>query len=341
MKPVVSLIIANWNGGEVMKNCLSSLSSIDYPNWELIIVDNGSGDGSEQYVKKFNKLKGRFTLVKNRTNLGFAKANNQGYEKSEGKYILLLNNDTKVPADFLSKMINKMEEDKSIGLMQPKIFMMDKEGYLDNAGSFMTDIGFLQHWGFLCHDGEEFNKEREIFSAKGACILIRRQVIERVGLFDEKFFSYFEESDFCWRVWLAGYRIIYYPKAHIYHKVGFTIKRLNVFNINYHYYKNRISSLIKNLELGNLLRILPVHIIISLGIAMIFLLRGQPKNSFMIFKSILWIISNLPEILQKRAMVQKIRTVSDRKLFDKLMRPVNWKQYFNDFERIEADLRKK
>lgn len=342
MKPFISIIIVNWNGGEVFLNCLKSIAKLDYPNFEVIIVDNGSTDGSLDYISVLKNTKGfrGSKIIENNSNLGFAKACNQGFEKSKGEYILLLNNDTRVNPDFLTVLVNRMQEDSSIGVIQPKIYLMDKPGHLDNAGSFLTRIGFLQHWGFLSKDGKEFNIEREIFSAKGACMLIRRSVIEKVGLFDKIFFSYFEESDFCWRVWLSGSRVIYFPKTFIYHKVGFTIRRLNVANINFHYYKNRIASIIKNLELYNLILILPMHLIISFGITLVFLLKFQPKNSLLILKAIFWNLFNIERILKKRTDVQKLRKVRDSYIFDKLMRPINWGQYLKDFKRIEEDIKR-
>src|SRR5690606_38016835 len=110
-KKLVSIIIVNWNGKEVLENCLRSLKGINYPNWELILVDNGSTDGSE-------KISTKHTLIKNNTNVGFATANNQGYKKAKGEYILLLNNDTKVTKNFLTEMVEKMENDNTIGAIQ-------------------------------------------------------------------------------------------------------------------------------------------------------------------------------------------------------------------------------
>lgn len=340
MTPPVSIIIANWNGGEVMKSCLIFLEKISYPNWEVIIVDNGSTDNSENAITDFKIGIKKYRIIKNSKNLGFAPANNQGYQKSSGKYLLLLNNDTEVPKDFLDILVKKMEADPSIGVIQPKIKLLDKPGYLDNAGSFFTRIGFLHHWGFLQKDSPEFDKEVEIFSAKGACMLIRRSIVDKIGLFDDRFFSYFEESDFCWRVWLSGYRVVFYPKSYIYHKVGYTIKRLNVLQINYHYYKNRIYSLIKNLNAANLLIVLIPHLIISIGIAGLFIIRMQPKNGLMILKAIGWNIGNLPAIWIARIKTQKYRKVTDNHLFSKLSRPINWIQYAKDFKRVEADLKK-
>lgn len=325
---LVSIIIVNWNGGEVFRQCLSSLSKVKYSNKEVIIVDNGSNDGTEDLA-----------TIKNDSNLGFAPANNQGYEISKGKYILFLNNDTRVHPEFLKKMVARMQKDESIGVMQPKIYMMDKSGYLDNAGSFITKIGFLDHWGFAEKDSDEFGKERQIFSAKGACMLVRREVIEKVGLFDDGFISYFEESDFCWRVWLAGFKVMFFPEAHIYHKVGFTIKRLDVGNINFHYYKNRITSLIKNLGFLNLITILPVHVLISLGISIVFLLRGNWKASLMIIKAIVWNLINLGRTLKKRHRIQSKRKVSDSKIFSTLSKKVDWLGFYSDFKRVEKDIK--
>lgn len=340
-QPLVSIIIANWNGAGVFKDCLVSLAKIKYPNWELVVVDNGSTDDSADLAEQVKLPAKRVLVIKNNHNVGFAGANNQGYDKSQGEYVLLLNNDTKVDPNFLSLLVKRLEDDLSVGVIQPKIYLMDKPGYLDNAGSYLTRIGFLQHWGFLSKDSNEFSAEKEVFSAKGACILIRRAVLEKVGLFDSAFGSYFEESDFCWRVWLAGWKVLFFPQAVIYHKVGFTIKRLDVVNINFDYYKNRIRSLIKNLELLNLIQILTVHIFISLGLAGLFLIKGKAMNALMIIKAVLWNLTNLDETLKLRKGIQSTRVVTDQVLFLNLMKSINWSQNRKDLKRIEDDLKAK
>ena len=209
-KPLVSIIIVNWNGGEVFRQCLQTLSGLTYPKFEIILVDNGSTDGSQEYYQVFKSLVRKVKVVKNKTNLGFAPANNQGVKLARGEYVLLLNNDTKVEANFLHKMVARMQSDPSIGALQPKIYMIDNPNNLDNAGSFLTWTGFLYHWGFGSIDTAEFSKERLVYSAKGACLLTRKEIIAKLGLFDDAFVSYFEESDFCGRIWLAGYKVIYF-----------------------------------------------------------------------------------------------------------------------------------
>lgn len=337
--PKVSIIIVNWNGGETFKKCLLSLNKNDYPNWELIVVDNGSKDNSQLLPQKLGYSESRYQLIKNTYNVGFASANNQGCKIARGKYVLFLNNDTVVEKNFLSILVDKMESDGAIGAVQPKIYILDKNGYLDNAGSFLTKIGFLEHWGFNEKDGKEFGTEKEVFSAKGACLLIRKEIIDKIGLFDPNFVSYFEESDFCWRVWLFGWKVLFYPKSKIFHKVGFTIKRLNVAEINFHYYKNRITSLIKNLEIQNLIIILPIHLFISLGIALAYLITLNFKSSAIIVKAIVWNIFNIRKILINRKKVQNLRRVNDKYIFDRLSHPVNFAKFYKDFLRVGKDVK--
>src|SRR5260221_8789697 len=162
--PVVSIIVVNWNGESVLPDCLSSLTKLKYKRFELIVVDNGSNDKSieilERYRSRFKNLK----LVKNNLNKGFVDANNQAEKISKGEYVLLLNNDTKVSADLLNLLVARMESDSKIGVLQPKIYIMDNPKYLDNAGSFLTKIGFLRHWGFQKKDSIEFGQETKVFS---------------------------------------------------------------------------------------------------------------------------------------------------------------------------------
>lgn len=336
-KPLVSIIIVNWNGGEVFEECLVSLSKIIYPNWELIVVDNGSTDQSELFCKKLSRLRNRVKIIKNSNNVGFAKANNQGFEESRGEYILLLNNDTKVEKNFLNIMVDKMVSDQSIGVIQPKIYLMDQPNRLDNAGSFFTKSGFLIHWGFGKVDSDQFNHEKDVFSVKGACLLTKREIINTVGLFDSDFVSYFEETDFCWRVWLLGLRSVYYPKTSIKHKVGFSSKKLDVYSVNYQSLKNRILSLLKNLSLVNLFIILPIHLGILLGLSLYYLLRFQINKTTMIVNAIGWNIKNLYKIFKKRSMVQKIRRVSDSYIFERTLQSFNLNEMIRHFKKVEEN----
>jgi len=163
-------------------------------------------------------------------------------------------------------------------------------------------------------------------------------LIDKIGLFDDDYFAYFEESDFCFRVWISGFKVLFFPKTFIYHKVGFTTKTQNVNFLNYLYYRNRINSLIKNLEFKNLIWIFPLHIFISFGIGFVFLIRGSVSNFLMIMRAIKWNFVNLNKTLNKRKKIQKYRIFSDKEIFERVGRAVNFGKFFNDFKRVEKDL---
>lgn len=339
INPLVSIIIVNWNGKEVLRQCLASLEKINYQNWELILVDNGSVDGSENLVENFNLKYKSYHLIQNLKNLGFAIANNQGLKKAHGKYILLLNNDTEVKSDLLIKLVKWMENRPTVGVIQPKILIMDKKGYLDNAGTFLTRLGFLEHWGYMKKDGAEFNNERQIFSAKGACMLCRKGVIDKVGLFDSDFFNYFEESDFCWRVYLAGFNVMYVPLASIYHKVGFSSKKQNQAMVNYHSLKNMMSAFIKNLQFKNLVFIGIAFILLNLFLSFYYLLRFRFNQALMIWKAIFWNLFNLRNTLNKRKFTQSLRKRSDGEIFKKVMHPLSLNKMWEHFQKVEANFK--
>lgn len=321
----VSIIIVNWNGGEIFRNCLESLKKLKYKDYGLIIVDNGSTDGTQEWATVLNK-----------ENLGFAGGNNQGYEKANGQYIWLLNNDTLVRPDTLDKLVEYMDKHLDVGVIQPKIKIMDKPELLDNAGSFLTQSGFLEHWGYLQKDDQEYSQVRDIFSAKGACLFTRKNIIEKVGLFDPDFGSYFEETDFCWRVWLTGYKIRYYPLTEILHKVGYTSKRMDPVGTNYASFKNRLCSLIKNLEYKNFY-IIFLHLFLIKLLAIYYLFRFQFNKSMMVWRAIWWNVVNLNNTLRKRNFVQKLRIKTDSEIFKTILVPWNFREMFSHFLRAEAD----
>lgn len=330
-RDLVSIIIVNWNGIEHLKKCLPSLTGQSYKKIEIILVDNGSRDGSVDFVKKyFPKIK----IIKNKKNLGFAEGNNIGYKYCNGEFILFLNNDTKVTPDFLIKLLKPLKNNPTIGGVQSKILFMDDPKRLDAVGSFLTNTGFLYHLGVYKIDSPKFNKEIDIFSAKGACMCFKRQVLEEVAIngdiLDSRFFAYFEETDLCHRVWLLGYRIVYVPSSVIYHKYGATSQRLRKPFIEYHSYKNRIAAYIKNLGFINLLKILFLHLVSVQALSLVFMLRGKLTIFLSIQRAILWNILNIKETLEYRKIVQnKIRTVKDDIIFPQIVKNPGVTYYLN------------
>lgn len=323
MNKLISIIIVNYNGKKWLKKCLDSLFYQTYKNFEIIFVDNASSDESVEFVKQYYP---EVKIIINKENLGFAGGNNVGYENSKGEYILLLNNDTVVTKDFLKILVGYLDGNKDVGIVQPKIYLTRGEKLLDSTGSFLTQTGFLQHSGLFETDHGQYDEIREIFSAKGACMLIKKELIEKIGFLDENYFAYFEETDLCWRTWLAGYKTVFLPKAVIYHDMGLTVRKLPSSFIDYHSFKNRICTLIKNLEAKNLLIIMPIHLFCCAGISFLFFIKLKFRNSWAIWRAIGWNIRHLEEIYQKRANVQKhIRLVTDKEIFKLLNRKTCFK----------------
>lgn len=317
MNKLVSIIIVNWNGKKNLQKCLFSVFRQEYRKIEVVLVDNASKDGSVEYVKsRFPEVK----IIINKGNLGFAQANNIGYNISRGEYVLFLNNDTQVTKKFLLELIKVIRADEKIGGVQGKIFMMDDRKRLDTVGSFLTSTGFLYHYGFAKKDSSIYRKQIDIYSAKGAAMLFRRSVLEKVKvdgeIFDGRYFAYFEETDLCHRVWLSGYRIVFVQNSIIYHKIGATSRELDSAFVQYHSFKNRINSYIKNLGEFNLIKILSIHIILCCLISLMYLIRRKLKIFWVINKAILWNIGNLGPTLGKRQYIQHhIRKVHDRMFF--------------------------
>lgn len=337
--PLVSIIIVNWNGKELLRTCFDSVGQITYPNFEIIVVDNGSIDGSVDHIKGLTKLRInglKIKLIENRENLGFAEGNNIGVKAAKGEYLLLLNNDTEVEPDFLESLVDEMEFNPKAAVVQPKIiFSLYKK--LQAGGSFFTGSGFLNPVGFFKDPNDsQYNQKMKIFSANGACMLIRKSVIEKAnGLFDPDFFAYFEETDFCWRAILAGHEVIYEPKSVIFHKGRQTSIRLASGTSQYLSFRNRIYGLISNLGKWEFLKVFPIHVFFSLGWMIAFILLGKFSCALAIPKAYWWNIINIKKTLRNREIVQrKIRKISDREIMLEYRKERPLREYFLFFYKM-------
>jgi len=317
---MISVIIANYNGARFLKGCLDSLKEQVYRDIEIIVIDNGSSDNSLEILQKYPDVK----VIRNQRNLGFVGANNLGFKAAKGEYLLLLNNDTKVDSLFLEKLVERISRDKEkLGVVASKLLCMDEPNRLDAVGSFLTKYGFLYHVGFLEIDNGQYDNLKEIFSPKGVCCLISKNLLEEIGAFDESYFSYFEESDLFWRVWLSGRRIELVPESIVYHKGSYTGRRLPSDFIDYHSFKNRVCTLIKNLEFKSLCKILPVHIFLCLAISFLYLVTLRVKNSYAVIKALGWNLFHLSSTLRKRRFVQNnVRKVRDKELFKEIKKDI-------------------
>ena len=212
LSPKVFIIVLNYNGKEVLKTCLLSLLEVEYPNLEVVLVDNNSSDGSfEEARRDFSRM----NFIKNEENIGFAAGNNVGIKFALDRgadYVLLLNQDTKVFPDFLSKLVTAAEEDKTIGIVNPLVFGMTEKEIWFSGGK----ISWLKMKAYHDHD-ERSGGFYETEFLSGCSILMKKEVFAKIGLWDEDFFLYWEDADFSLRARKAGFRIGIVPESHIFH----------------------------------------------------------------------------------------------------------------------------
>lgn len=311
---LVSVIIPNWNGLELMKICLPSLLKQSYENFEVIVVDNGSSDGSVNYLKvKFPQIK-NVVLSKN---FGFSKAVNEGIKASKGEFIFLLNNDTEVDKDCIRELVCAVEEHSEVGFVSAKILKFDRRGIIDNAGDYLDSVGHLLTRGLNEKDDKNFQVGEYIFLATGGGSLIKRQVFNKIGFFDESYFFYMEDADLCFRAQLAGFKGWFEPEAKIYHMRMASSKK-NPVLFDTLVFRNMTITMLKDFPMGlilhnfNWLKIILVH----LNTIRFLISKGYLLE---VVKAEFFILSNLGNILKKRRKIQKSKTVTDEYIIENVL----------------------
>lgn len=330
--PLVTIIIVNWNGRRFLNDCLGSLSKISYRNTEIIFVDNASSDDSVAYVKtNFPKIK----IILNSKNLGYAEGHEEAFKKAKGDLILLLSTDTIVEKNLLEELIRGIYSEKNIGAVMPKLVMYPQKNRIDSIGEYFLPCGILYHMGRDKDQSmSQYNKPAEIFSGKGACLLFKRDVLGKTGLFDKDYFAYFEETDICHRIWLSGNKVIYWPDTSVCHLGGGASKQMVSSFILFHSNKNILCTYVKNLSLKYLIKVLPLMLIIYQTSFFAYLFTGKFGVAWTFQKSIIWNIFNIRSTLKKRKFIQnKIRKVSDDYFFPLVTRHVSLSYYYYVFRR--------
>ncbi len=333
-KPLVTIIVLNWNGKKWLAKCLPTLRKIKYTPLEIIVVNNGSTDESADFLKtKFPEVK----VIEIKQNVGYARANNIGVRQARGKYILLMNNDTTATPSFVDPLVEVMEEDDSIGIVQPQIRSMIHPKLLDSVGSFFTFTGFLYHYGYMKpHVQKKYNHKLYAYSIKGACFLIRRDDFINLGGFDEDFVCYVEETDLCHRMWLSGKKVMYLPTSVMYHWGGgdmqvMTRSELTVFRS----FRNRYLSYLKNFTVPSLLVLLPIHILYCELFVAAALASGQFKKAIAAQLGVFAPLITMNDTLKKRKKIQsRIRKVTDWEILKQVYRNPRISYYYYLFSDI-------
>ena len=228
MDTKLSIIIPNFNGKQFIKLCLDSIRKQDCSFYELIIVDNGSSDGSVEYINEYYP---DLTLIENKENLGFAAAVNQGIKSSSSEYVFLLNNDVELESDCVSNLLKCIEKDENIFAVSSKMVQYNDRNKMDDAGDEYTILG----WTCKVGDGKSpdlYTSERETFSACAGAAIYRKDILDKLKYFDENFFAYMEDVDISYRARIWGYKCVYCPEAVVYHLgSGTSGSRYNEFKI--------------------------------------------------------------------------------------------------------------
>lgn len=289
--PLVSIITINYNESQVTLDMLESLKGLTYSNYEVIVVDNASPNDAPDIIKqKFPGVK----LIKSEKNLGFAGGNNLGVQAAKGEYLLFINNDTEVPADFIQPLVETLQEDHAIGMVSPKIKFHWDSSLIQYAGYTP-----MNHWtirnnsiGYHEKDNGNYDQEGETESIHGAAMMVPKRVIDDVGMMTEIYFLYYEEHDWAEMIKRAGYKIYYQPKSFILHKESLSTGKFSPLK-TYYIARNRIVFARRNFNPLQLFVSLLFQFFISIPKnTLTFLFKRQFKHLKAFWQAILWNVTH-------------------------------------------------
>jgi len=313
MNPKLSVIIINYNGITVTLDCLRSLEKQSFKDFEVIVVDNGSVDGSAEAAERYLRegpLAGGVKFIPAGKNLGFAGGNNVGLRHASGEHIVLLNNDTEADARFLEELWLAADAHPEAGICAAKMIAHGSD-LIDSAGD-----GFARYLrGYKRGEGESacsFSAEEYIFSGCAGAALYRREMIDEVGFLDEDFFINCEDVDLGFRAQLAGWKVLFVPTAVVGHKVSSTIKKMSDVQV-YYSLRNSMFVMIKNVPFPVFVRCLPSFLV---GAVTEFIHFAIAHGKFRIyFSAKADVLRMLPRMLKKRWDILSGKRVSSGYIF--------------------------
>lgn len=324
MMPRVSVIVVNYNGKGFIRGCLHALERQSLGDFEVVIVDNASLDGSLYEIERFleeSTIASLVNLIPLGRNLGFARGNIEGLKYAEGEYIALLNNDAEPDERWLQELVKVMDGDPHVGICASKLIVYGTE-IIDSAGDgFSTALR-----GFKSGEGEKvsfYNEKEYVFGACAGAALYRREMIKEIGFFDEDFFLIYEDTDLNLRAQLHGWKTLYAPTAIVYHKVRSTIGSMSKAAI-YYALRNSEFVRIKNISISLFLRFMPEFILGMVSEFIYFAIKH--RRPMLYFKAKIDVIRILPKMLKKRGVIMKNRKVNNQYLLN-IMTPV-WQKDF-------------
>lgn len=317
--PIVSVITVSMNGKKWLKGLFDSILASDYPEekLELIYVDNGSIDGSIEFVRQI--CKNNVRIIQNTVNVGWSPANNQGMEIAHGDIMVCISNDMEVDPQWIKEIVKAIRSDEKIGMIQCNSISMWDRRTPDSGRNYLDRFGYS--YSYAASKGNY-----EVFFAEGMAFAIKRDVIKKVGMFDDYFFMEYDDMDLSWRARLAGYKVFFVPTAKVYHARGGTVGATyfqRIKNVTW-YTRNHFATLIKNYQYPTLIKLLPTVLAIeSTKIVYLATVRKNWKVSYAALKGVLQALKGLPIIFQRRMEIQRSRTTSDKEIL-KFMHPFNF-----------------
>lgn len=326
MSKLATIIIPNFNGKNHLATCLPSLGDQSCQDFEVILVDNNSADGSIAFVRQnFPHVQ----IIANRRNLGFAEANNVAIRAASSPYIVTLNNDTRADSGWLAEIIRVAKAHPQVGMVACKILAMEEPHLIDSAGLDVDRMGMAWNRYHGQVDQQAETEPYEVFCPAGAAALYKREMLDQVGLFDEAYFAYCEDMDLGWRARLIGWGCLYVPSAVVYHFQSATSGQGSPFK-RYLLTRNRIWTVLKNYPSPEVWRLLPRLLFYDLAAG---LYRLKLEKNLSPLQGRLAALQQLGRVLQQRRVIQQRRTASRDALQQLMIPPVNFIRSYREGSR--------
>lgn len=318
--PLISIIISNYNGAKLntLQECLKSFEKIDYPNCEILLVDNASTDDSIEVAQKISGKNPRFKIIKNPVNM-YSQGVNLGFKEANGKYIALFNNDIELGKKYIQRLLAAFKKYPKLAYAQGKFLWYFNHSIIDSAGETMDIYGNPVTLGYKTKDKGLFDKEEEILSASGAACLIKKSALDKVGVYDPEYGIGYEDMDHSLRFRHHGFIMMRIPKAICYHKRGVTdLSPIVRVKVRWHFNKNRLATMIRNYPLPLLIKALPITLLIYLSNMLweMLILRNIPL-ALTRPEAMWWILQNFSYLLVCR---REVRSTASSKTDKKILK---------------------
>ncbi len=319
--PFISIVIANYNGKNYLRTCLTSLFNSSIKKYEVIIIDNNSTDNSVEIIEEFKKKDPRIKILRNKVNIGVPASRNRAISECKGEIIILLDNDTEVKKDSLEKLLEPLINNQDIGAAQALLIDFENRNLIQMAGGHLIPQAI---WLMGFYEREQYKKIKPKLGnmniiAISAALAVKKEVVDKINGYDSLLYNYTDDLDFSWRIWIAGFRVVLANKSIVYHYTKSIDRRANIgankFDIYFQLAKNSFRSTVKNYETINVIRYLPLSLFVNLSRAVLVLIRrGDLSALLATLYSIWWSLQNLPDTLKNRRKTQNTRKFSDKKI---------------------------